>query len=98
MVQANARPLKSAKLFPTTRLVALNRERAAEEKRGLTRWLRPDYQNPVKSSDGRGSAYAERRPPLQRDLAGTETSSKSTINNQQSTLNNRKSNRFTRIP
>lgn len=27
-----------------TRLVALNRERAAEEKRGLVRWLRPDYQ------------------------------------------------------
>ncbi len=28
------------------RLVALNAERAAEEKRGLIRWLRPDYQNP----------------------------------------------------
>ncbi|MDX5391134.1 MAG: class I SAM-dependent DNA methyltransferase, partial [Rhodobacterales bacterium] len=28
------------------RLVALNRERAAEEARGLIRWLRPDYQNP----------------------------------------------------
>ena len=28
------------------RLVALNRERAAEEKRGLVRWLRPDYQIP----------------------------------------------------
>jgi Fe2+ or Zn2+ uptake regulation protein len=27
-----------------TRLVALNAERAAEEKRGLVRWLRPDYQ------------------------------------------------------
>jgi hypothetical protein len=27
-----------------TRLVALNAERAAEEKRGLIRWLRPDYQ------------------------------------------------------
>jgi hypothetical protein len=26
------------------RLVALNAERAAEEKRGLVRWLRPDYQ------------------------------------------------------
>jgi hypothetical protein len=26
------------------RLVALNHERAAEEKRGLIRWLRPDYQ------------------------------------------------------
>lgn len=29
-----------------TRLVALNLERAAEEKRGLVRWLRPDYQIP----------------------------------------------------
>ncbi len=28
------------------RLVALNHERADEEKRGLIRWLRPDYQNP----------------------------------------------------
>lgn len=28
------------------RLVALNRERAKEEKRGLVRWLRPDYQIP----------------------------------------------------
>ncbi|WP_319005697.1 hypothetical protein [Pararhizobium sp. BT-229] len=27
-------------------LVALNRERAKEEKRGLVRWLRPDYQIP----------------------------------------------------
>lgn len=28
------------------RLVALNHERAEEEKRGLIRWLRPEYQNP----------------------------------------------------
>lgn len=28
------------------RLVALNSERAEEEKRGLVRWLRPEYQNP----------------------------------------------------
>ncbi len=28
------------------RMVALNAERAAEEKRGLIRWLRPEYQNP----------------------------------------------------
>ena len=27
------------------KLVALNKERAAEEARGLVRWLRPDYQN-----------------------------------------------------
>ena len=29
-----------------TRLVALNRERAAEEREGIVRWLRPDYQIP----------------------------------------------------
>ena len=29
-----------------TRLVALNHERAAEEDRGLNRWLRPEYQAP----------------------------------------------------
>ncbi|MBP8198608.1 MAG: class I SAM-dependent DNA methyltransferase, partial [Chromatiaceae bacterium] len=28
------------------RLVALNAERAAEERRGLSRWLRPDFQHP----------------------------------------------------
>lgn len=33
-------------------LVALNKERAEEEARGLIRWLRPDYQNPEgKTSD-----------------------------------------------
>ncbi len=49
-----------------TRLVALNHARAAEEKRGLIRYLHPDYQNPAKSGDGH-------RPPLQGDLEGTET-------------------------
>jgi hypothetical protein len=29
------------------RLVALNHERAEEERRGLIRWLRPDFQNPT---------------------------------------------------
>ena len=29
-----------------TRLVALNQKRAAEERRGIVRWLRPDYQIP----------------------------------------------------
>ncbi|HXE51683.1 MAG TPA: hypothetical protein VN541_01665, partial [Tepidisphaeraceae bacterium] len=29
------------------RLVALNAERAEEEKRGLVRWLRPEFQNPT---------------------------------------------------
>ena len=44
-----------------TRLVALNHERAAEEKRGLIRWLRPDYQSPGAASDGH-------RPPLQAEI------------------------------
>lgn len=33
------------------RLVALNHERAAEEKRGLVRWLRPEFQNRGGGSD-----------------------------------------------
>ena len=37
------------------RLVALNRERAAEEAAGHVRWLRPDYQNP----DGRAAGAAQ---------------------------------------
>jgi len=32
------------------RLVALNAERAAEETRGLIRWLRPEFQNPQGSA------------------------------------------------
>ncbi len=32
------------------RLVALNAERAAEEKKGLIRWLRPEFQNPAKKA------------------------------------------------
>jgi hypothetical protein len=60
-----------------TRLVALNHTRAAEEKSGLIRWLRPEYQNPTQQQ------------ATQTTLAGTETpSSKSTINNPQSTIVN----------
>ena len=41
-----------------TRLVALNKERAEEEKRGLVRWLRPDYQIPrfAKGADKQAAA------------------------------------------
>jgi len=45
-----------------TRLVALNHERAAEEKRGLIRYLRPDYQNPASAAP----------QPVQITLIGTE--------------------------
>jgi hypothetical protein len=34
------------------RLVALNAERAAEERRGLIRWLRPEFQNPTGAKAG----------------------------------------------
>jgi hypothetical protein len=36
------------------RLVALNKERAEEEARGLIRWLRPDYQNPTGQQAAKG--------------------------------------------
>jgi hypothetical protein len=42
-----------------TRLVALNRQRALEEAKGLVRWLRPDYQRPRFGSSGRGSEQVE---------------------------------------
>ncbi len=42
--QAAARAFDEAIL---ERLVALNAERAAEERRGLVRWLRPEFQNPA---------------------------------------------------
>ncbi|MEI6606171.1 MAG: type IIL restriction-modification enzyme MmeI, partial [Verrucomicrobiota bacterium] len=55
-----------------SRLVALNHEHAAEEKRGLIRWLRPDYQSPsTATSDGH-------RPPLQSEIEGIDTSDHST--------------------
>jgi hypothetical protein len=42
------------------RLVKLNAERAAEEKRGLIRWLRPDYQRPrVGGVDAQAEAEAD---------------------------------------
>ncbi|MEM6900155.1 MAG: class I SAM-dependent DNA methyltransferase [Pseudomonadota bacterium] len=42
-----------------TRLVALNQERAAEEKRGLVRWLRPDFQIPRLGHKVSGSQQVE---------------------------------------
>ncbi len=62
------RPVIAATLL--TRLVALNHERAAEQKSGLIRWLRREYQNP--------SAAAP--PPVQSILQGTETSDHSKSN------------------
>ncbi len=52
------------------RLVALNQERAAEEKRGQIRWLRPDFQNP----SGQGPAtQAELGTDRETDEVETET-------------------------
>jgi SAM-dependent methyltransferase len=59
------------------RLVDLNRTRAAEEARGLVRWLRPDYQNPaghaatVKADQGAmdlGPAVATAKEPWPKTL------------------------------
>lgn len=44
--------------------MALNRERAREEKRGLVRWLRPDYQIP------RFGTESEKARQLEADLGG----------------------------
>jgi hypothetical protein len=46
------------------RLVALNRERAKEEKRGLVRWLRPEYQIP------RFGSEKEKAEQLEADFGG----------------------------
>ena len=47
-------PMSEAEILE--RVVALNKERAAEEARGLVRWLRPDYQNaPGKAKKTQGS-------------------------------------------
>ena len=43
------------------RLVALNKERAAEEKKGLIRWLRPDYQIPRFGSEAEQAALKAAR-------------------------------------
>ena len=41
------------------RLVALNKERAEEERKGLIRWLRPDYQIPRFGSEEMKVAFAQ---------------------------------------
>lgn len=48
-----------------SRLVALNHERAAEEKRGLVRWLRPDYQAPGQVSGSESQVSRESPLPLE---------------------------------
>jgi hypothetical protein len=45
------------------RLVALNAERAAEEKRGLVRWLRPEFQNPTGAKTATQEKFAATQDP-----------------------------------
>ena len=55
------------------RLVALNKERAEEEKRGLVRWLRPDYQIPrfAKGVDKQAAGEADSQIAATLDFAAT---------------------------
>ena len=56
------------------RLVALNAERAREEKRGLIRWLRPDYQRQRAGlGDTRDEAAAEEQIEAKLDFAEAKT-------------------------
>lgn len=54
------------------RLVDLNRERAAEEARGIIRWLRPEYQNPA------GHVAVAKGEQTAMDIGPKETSDKAT--------------------
>ena len=73
---ADGTPRQALEQELLTRLVALNHARAAEEKRGLIRWLRPDYQNPTAAAP----------QPVQTTLDGTDPDSSSS--NQKSKINN----------
>jgi hypothetical protein len=54
------------------RLVALNHERADEEKRGLIRWLRPEFQNPA----GTAAVQATLELPEAEDKQGKQRAGK----------------------
>jgi hypothetical protein len=63
------------------RLVELNHERAEEERRGIVRWLRPEFQNPSGQSEQQGelaikpgekpakAAAKAKKPPFPATLA-----------------------------
>ncbi len=53
------------------RLVALNKERAAEEKKGLIRWLRPDYQIPRFGSEAEQAALKAARDDKRKSAQDT---------------------------
>ena len=56
-----------------TKLVALNKERAEEERRGLVRWLRPDYQIPRFAKAQDKQAIAEDGAQVTADLLPVDT-------------------------
>lgn len=58
------------------KLVALNRERAAEERRGHVRWLRPDYQIPRFGKDADKQAAKEEGAQIAADLGLPEPSAR----------------------
>ncbi len=58
------------------KLVALNRERAAEEKRGHVRWLRPDYQIPRFGKDLDKMAAKEEGAQITAELGLAEPSAR----------------------
>jgi hypothetical protein len=69
-------PMEDAEILE--RVVALNAERAAEEARGVIRWLRPDYQNPpvaAKATQGRLDLADPREGPRPRGPIGGPVSS-----------------------
>ncbi len=62
VAEAYGWPVDLAEEEVLARLVALNKERAKEEKRGKVRWLRPDYQIP------RFGSEKEKEEQLEADL------------------------------
>jgi hypothetical protein len=58
------------------RLVALNRERAAEERRGHVRWLRPEYQIPRFGKDIDKQAAQEEGAQIMADLGLPEAATR----------------------
>jgi hypothetical protein len=58
------------------KLVALNHERAAEERRGIVRWLRPEYQIPRFGKDIDKQAAQEEDAQIVADLALPEAAAR----------------------
>ena len=55
------------------RLVALNAERAEEERRGIVRWLRPEFQNPAGSAQTQGTLALPAAQPAAKAKAARKT-------------------------